>query len=313
MSLFYKIQRANYDYLTFLSGVCECQNIEEINNELKAQDNYCENLEFYKTHIEELTVDTTESGRLDFGYSITGLKKDQTSENLTVHVQQYCGEEIDDELRGEEYDDAVKKYQDSIDSLLIDVGTCVISYTPVGPEMELALNTTDTIGGLIGAINDIKEADNEVKKKNYELMTEWNQDGILVTGFNGEKKLKTGLYDPETVYKWNVLQRDGLSVMCVDDKDITTGINSINRFSADNFDDNMTGNDWEAYSLEDKKNVLLCLWTGETSDTKISDLSNEQFSDAIKCLQANLPSGIKYEDTAVGKTFSEKLSNWEAY
>ena len=308
---FFTAQKQNYDYMTYLEGIRAGVRIKNTN--LVEQTTGSERrkpVNVYDTQLDSISIYTMTNGRIhiDFNLNKTNLTKKE-SDSYNYEVLQYCGEDIDNEYRKEDYDKAVKEYNDSIKSLGLDIAGCV----PVFGELQNIVDVGNTIIGIGSDGENIVSSHKEVEEKYERLMCEWNQDGIKVEGLPWKEQLKVGDYDPETIYKWNIVQRDGLSVMCADTGSVKNGTDYINSISEDDINEAMSGKEWNRYTVEEKKEILTCIWTGETGKVSIDDLSNDQFDDAVKFLQNNLPVNINYDNTAVGKTFSEKLSNWEAY
>ena len=171
-----------------------------------------------------------------------------------------------------------------------------------------------TYATVASSLSDILKASEEVDNKYDELMREWNQDGITVIGESEQNPINcVGAYDPETIYKWAAVKSKGLSVLCEDSSDVTNYTNLINELDID-ASDWLSESIWRDYSADEKKSILLSVWAGEdVGGISFDDISNDQFIDAVGCLEMVINNKINYYDTAIGDTFSERVRNWEAY
>ena len=169
-----------------------------------------------------------------------------------------------------------------------------------------------TYATVAGSFSDIIAASAEVDAAYFKLMREWNQDGIVVNGASGSNQMAyVGAYNPETIYKWNAVKRDGLSVMCCSADDIANGEACIKGICDSDIDNYLSGSSWDGYTTDEKREILLCIWNGEAGDIEIQDLTSDQFISAVGLLEDKIDSNVEFDDTAVGDTFSERLSNWE--
>ncbi|SDB57054.1 hypothetical protein SAMN02910298_02943 [Pseudobutyrivibrio sp. YE44] len=172
-----------------------------------------------------------------------------------------------------------------------------------------SLPVTSTVKTISSSIRGIKGASSDVDEAYEKLMVEWCKDGIVVDSNGDDQVAYMGTYGPITTYKWYLFKQDGISMLCANNTAINDGNTAIDSANVDAY---MNGNTWDGYSTAQKREVLKLIWNGSAgSSLSFSDITSDQFIDAVKELEKIMPGSIQYVKSATGSSYSERFNNYE--